>query len=254
MSIFTHTQVPLPADAKFKISPSSISKFFEYPSVWFRENVLGERAFNGSTATHLGTSMHYIAEQFALSHINGTELDADTIAQTIEDDLDLVDNPDVNHSEVLSLYQDMGSALINDYLRYNIPTEVETPLTLEIQDGIYVGGTCDNFTSGVVVDYKSSSKKPNEDKIPWNYYIQLMAYAKMYKERGEYVDRIRIVYVVRPTKTLPIRTFVVTQSITDTDWQAIDDVLSLIAETMLLHYSKPEYTHLLFKSMSLKQT
>lgn len=105
---------------------------------------------------------------------------------------------------------------------------------------------------GIVTDYKSTSAKPKTDAIPWNYYIQAMAYAKMFKDRGDYVDRIRIVYVVRPTKTLPIRVFTVTQLITDKDWEAIDNALTIIADTILLSKEKPELNYLLFKSMQLK--
>lgn len=261
MSITQHTQVPLPEDVIFKISPSSIAKFFEFPKIWFEEQVLGNKQFHGNTSTILGSYMHYIAEQFALSQINGTTLDPESIAQAIEDDLELIDNPDVSHSEVLSLYRDMGTALINEYLRFNIPTEVEKSVAAEVQDGIYVAGTIDNLTGsctldspGIVVDYKSAKTKPNTDKIPFNYKIQLLAYAYALEQAGKYVDRIRIVYVVRPTKTLPIRVYEVTEQITSDDWILISDTLKLIAETIQLHYDKPEYTHLLFKSMSLKNS
>ena len=35
-----YKDVVMPEDCIFKISPSSINKFFEYPSVWYAENVL----------------------------------------------------------------------------------------------------------------------------------------------------------------------------------------------------------------------
>lgn len=250
--IFEHTQVALPEDAVFKISPSQIAKFFEYPVIWYKEEVLGDKQFKGNTATVLGTAVHYVAEQYALSKMNKTELDTDAIAEQIETELDELDNPDVNHGDVLSLYQEMSSALINEYLAHNIPTEVESELVMPVKKGIYLGGSCDNFTNGTVVDYKNVGTKPNTDKIPWSYYIQLMAYAKMYQSQGKHVDRIRLVYTVRPTKTLPVRVFTVTQSITDKDWKAIDNVLTLITDTILLSQELPNLTYLLFKSMQLK--
>lgn len=108
-------------------------------------------------------------------------------------------------------------------------------------------------TPATIVDYKNVSTKPKTDKIPWNYYIQLMAYAWMCKQEGIEIDRIRLVYTVRPTKTLPIRTFVVNQMIYEKDYQAVEDVLQLISDTILLSFEKPELNYLLFKSCSLKE-
>jgi hypothetical protein len=105
----------------------------------------------------------------------------------------------------------------------------------------------------MVVDYKNVGQKPG-DAIPWNYYIQLMAYAYMYKKQHNIpIDRIRLVYTVRPTKTLPVRVFVVTQQIGERDYQAIEDVLTLIADTVLLSMKDPSLNYLLFKSMQLKE-
>jgi hypothetical protein len=254
MSIFKHTQVQLPESAIFKISPSQISKFFDYPVLWYKSEVLGEKDFNGNTATTIGTAMHYIAEQYALSQLNDTPLDSAALKETIEADLSVLNNPDVDKTKVRNIYKDMGTALINEYLRYNLPTEIESELVTEIRDGIFVGGSCDNLTNSIVVDYKSASKKPNTDKIPWNYYIQLMAYAYMYRAQGKHVDRIRLVYTVQPTATLPIRVFTVTQQITVADWKAIEDVLTLITDTVLLSIKQPELKYLLFKSMQLKES
>lgn len=150
MSIFQHTHVEIP-EGGFKISPSQISEFFSCPVCWYKSEVLGEKDFK-NTSTHIGTAMHYIAEQYALSQINGTELDTDALAEKVEDDLAEVTNPDVDHAEVLSLYQDMGQTLINEYVAQNIPTEVEVELCSEIKDGVYLAGSCDNL-SGVTRKY-----------------------------------------------------------------------------------------------------
>lgn len=107
-------------------------------------------------------------------------------------------------------------------------------------------------TPAIVVDYKNVSTKPNSDKIPWNYYIQLMAYAWMLKQEGVVIDKIRLVYVVRPTKTMGVRLFKVTKVIDESDYKAIEEVLEIIADTVLLSRSNPELNYLLFKSCSLK--
>lgn len=243
---FDYTNVPLPEDCVFKISPSSISKFFEFPIIWYKDQVLKEKQFEGSTGSVLGSVIHGLAERFA---------------KGLPSDRALVDaylrkymmNDDVNTNEVRELYPDMAAALINQYIAKNKPTTVEESLCFEFKDGIYIAGTCDNRTGDMVVDYKNVSTKPASEKIPWGYYIQLMAYAYMFKRQGIDIRRIRIVYTVRPTKTLPVRVFVLTEEIGETDFKAIEDVLTLIADTVLLSIRQPELKYLLFKSMQLKE-
>ena len=252
MSIYTHTHVPVPEDGRFKISPSAISKFFEYPVNWYKEHILGESGFTGSTSSVLGTSCHYVAEQYALSQINGTPLDTEQLKATINADLDALDNPDINIDEIKSLYPDMATTLVQEYVSRNIPTHVEHAVCAEYDHGIYVAGSIDAIQGTTIVDYKTTATKPRTDSIPWHYYIQLMAYAWACKKQGITIDRIRIVWVCRPTKTLGPRVFVVNQQISSADWQAIDDVLRIMTDSILLHEAQPELDYLVFKSMQFK--
>lgn len=250
--IFKHTQVELPQNAVFKISPSQIASFFNYPINWYKSEVLGESTFTGNTAAVLGTAIHYVAEQYAKHAIAGTMLNPNLLKKELEAQLAELDNPDVDKDEVLGLYRDMSMALVNEYLSTNTPSLVEYSTVAEVKNGIYVGGSVDNRTGSVIVDYKNVGTKPNTDTIPWNYFIQLMAYAWADKQRGIETDILRLVYTVRPTKTLPIRVFEVNHQITRADWQAIEDVLTIISNTVLLSIENPELNYLLFKSMQLK--
>lgn len=111
-----------------------------------------------------------------------------------------------------------------------------------------------DFNRGIVTDYKTVSTKPcNLDTIPFDYKIQLLAYAYALGRNKKFIDRIRVVYGVKPTKTLPARTFVVTEQISFEDTQLISDTLNLITDTILKVKQQPELTYLLFKSMSLKE-
>jgi hypothetical protein len=283
-SPFDYAKIEMPEDCIFKISPSSISKFFEYPVVWYKDQVLGETQFQGNTSSVLGSIVHGLAEMY----VKGQETSSEMVEAYLRRQLL---KPDVNIQEVRELYPDMAAALINEYIRYNKPTEVERSLCYEVKDGVYVAGTFDNITETgkytcMVVDYKNVGTKPNTNKIPWGYYVQEMAYAYMLKKEHERIqsmteeeceqeylleyeevetsykdklleknplpDKIRLVYVVRPTKTLPIRVFKVTQIINDDDYQNIEDVLNLIADTVLLGKERPELNYLLYKSMQLK--
>ena len=79
-----------------------------------------------------------------------------------------------------------------------------------------------------------------------------MAYAYMYKQQGHSINKVRLVYAVAPTKTLPARKFVINKSITSEDWDMIENTLELMADTLLVREEKPELDYLLFKSMQFK--
>lgn len=245
---YNDIQIP---DAKYKITPSTISKFFEYPSVWYKEQILKEPSdFKGNTSTVLGSACHYIYEQFAKKE----PIDKATLNETIVKLA--LENPNVEESVVLNTYPVIAETVVNEYLNKpnNMPDKVEFQMKLELLQGIYLAGTCDNITGTTIVDYKTVSKKPDEIEIPFNYKIQLLAYAYMAKHNGVCIpDRIRLVYGVRPTKTLPARCIVVTNLITDEDWELIENTLDLIAETIDYGERHPEAIYLLYKSMKLKE-
>ena len=240
----TYKDVVMPEDCIFKISPSSINKFFEYPSVWYAENVLNETTFKGNTSTMLGTICHYIYECVAKNN--------KVTREDINEYLDSLDNPDINIEEIKSIYPAIADVVVNNYILQNKPQHIEIPLVAHVKNNVYVGGTCDNITGSVVCDYKNVASKPNEDTIPWNYKIQLMAYAYAARSKGMSIDRIRLIYGVRPLKTTPARCYVVTKQIDYEDWQDIENTLELIADTITTIKSNPELSYLLFKSMKLK--
>lgn len=105
---------------------------------------------------------------------------------------------------------------------------------------------------GTIVDYKTSSTKPS-DIMPFGYKIQLLSYAWALRQSGTKINRIRLVYVTRPTKTLPERLFVINHMITDSDWKLVEDTLHLIAESVQAIKDYPHLKHLIFKSMSIKE-
>jgi hypothetical protein len=243
---FSYTEVDLPEDATFKISPSQIDNFFSSPVVWYKEQILKQKVFTGSTATELGTIIHAVAEAYAKSE--------STSRDEIEAYLKTIYDPDIDKNLIRDLYPMMSEMLVNEYISTNPPTEVEYQTLAHVQGGIYVGGTVDNRTGTTIVDYKNVSTKPKTDSIPFGDKIQMMAYAFADRERGIETDRIRLVYTVRPTKTLPVRVFVVNHMIQESDWDLIENTLNLISESVLAIRKDPSMTHLIFKSMNLKTT
>lgn len=231
----------------FKISPSSIGNFFNAPVLWYKEHVTKEsEGFTGSTSSHLGTIIHAILEA-----VGNKE---DVNSEEIEDYIDAIADEAVDKEVIRDNYQMMAEEVVNTYLLSNMPDSTEKKTYREVLDGIFVGGTYDNITNGTLVDYKTAGKKPNTETIPFNYLIQLLAYAWALKGEGIEIDRVRIVYIVRATKTLPPRVFEVNHMISAEDWEMIENTLMLIADSVDACRKHPELTHLIFKSMKLKQT
>lgn len=231
------------------ISPSGIYKFFDYPSVWYRENFLGEESeFKGNTASVTGTICHYIYEKVS----KGEPVDREGInAQLIAE---MSDNPDVNMVEVMATYPSVAMAVVNEYVLKHQTKNLwlEEKIAVEYRDGIYIKGTYDRLEGTVLCDYKNVSRVPNEP-FPFKYLMQLMAYAWALRKTGKIVDSLRLIYGIKPTKTLPARCLVADRAIDYELEQQFKDCMDLIADTCLKAKEDPSLVYLLFKSMKLKE-
>lgn len=262
---FSYTKVEVP-DCSFKISPSSIGRFFSYPSVWYRDNVLGEKSFTASTSTVLGTIVHASAE----SYCDGTPITRELIEEYITKMVrsqPITEDP-INPQIIRDAYPSMAMTLVNDYVRKNKPTETERSLYAPVFDDIFVAGTCDNHTGDTVIDYKTYNSTTPPKSISFDYKIQALAYAFMFRYNGIPINRIRLVFVNRPIDTrsisektgkpigkiTPPSVTVLTEVITPEDWILIQDTLMLIALSVKRAKEDPSLVPLLFKSMKLKDT
>ena len=252
--IFKYTKPAFPEDCIFNISPSQIDTFFSCPKIWCEENLLGkEKSFQGSTSSVMGTICHHIYKSVTLQEPITREkinLQLDKYNK-LKPELEL----DVDQTKID--YPLVSTEVVNSYI---IPSDkkgclikVEQPIVAKVTSGIYVGGTYDRLEGDCIVDYKNVSTKPNDTTIPFNYKIQLLAYAYALRQKGHEVNRIRLVYGVKPTKTIPARCIVVTESIDYVAEKLIKDTLHLIAESVLKVKEDPSLMYLIFKSMDLKQ-
>jgi len=253
-------------DGVFKISPSSFNTFMTKPHVWYREQVLGEDGFKGNTASVIGTIVHYIAEMYA----KGLAVDMDEIGQYITNQKD---NPDVDTAVVRSSYKAMAEVLINDYVRKNMPTEVEKFYSVDLGGGVYVGGSIDAIdgitdsiidSSSCVVDYKTYNSKTKPRAIPQYYKYQLLIYAYILQKNGYDIDRVRLVYVNRnidggisektnkKLKSYPPEVTVLTEVIVKEDMEFIESVLFLCRDTYLKAKEDKSLVYLLYKDWRLK--
>lgn len=246
--MFEYQEIELPDNAVFKISPSQIDEFFKLPKVWYEKNVLGKKEYFQNTAMALGTVCHYIYEMFGQNKY----IDKEYIDEQIDT---LEGNPDIDTAHVKEMYRVIAPEVINSYISSNMPTHTEYQTYTEVKDNVYICGTIDAIggNGSMVVDYKTVSKKPNDKAIPFNYKIQLLSYAYALKRNNHFIDRIRLVYGVKPTKTKEARTIVVTEQISYQDWKLVEDTLTLIADSVTKVKEQPELAYLIFKSMGLKE-
>lgn len=147
---FSYNDLQIPG-ASFRISPSSIGKFFSYPTTWYKDNILGEKEFTASTSTVLGTVVHAVAESYAKG-ITLTRPEIDKYITSMARKQKITDDP-IMVGKIQDAYPEMAMRLVNDYIKLNKPTEVEQQIYCPILDDIYVGGSCDNRT-GIEKYYK----------------------------------------------------------------------------------------------------
>lgn len=258
-----YTDVKLPEDAVFKISPSAFAKFIESPHIWYREQVLGEREFTHNTSTVIGTVVHYCAEMVA----EGKPVDKRAIEEYV---FSHAEHEEFDPNEVMAAYPAMAECLVNGYVLKNMNQYIGTEMQFvaPLGDGFYAGGTLDVLQGSkndcMLVDYKTYSSKTKPKSIPRNYKYQLLVYAFMLMLNGYNVTRIRLVYVNRyvdgglsektgkPLKSYPPEVTELTEVITEEDIEFIKSLLSLCKDTVIASNNHPELNHVIWHDWRLK--
>lgn len=243
-------------DNAFGISASSISKFFDYTSNWYRENLIGEEGFKGNTASELGTVVHAGAAMYA----DDRKIDKQLLINYIDS---IKNKEDVDTAVILDQYKPMIETLVNNYLIDNMPESNEEFLWEEILPDIVIRGTCDAYHAGIIRDYKTTQSK-NPTVFLRNYWFQLMVYAWLYKQKGKPAHTLELVYVTRndinrisektgkPMKNYPSRVITLQHSITKNDFALIEGCIKVIAESVQLWQNKPEFRYLLMQDYRYK--
>jgi RecB family exonuclease len=260
-SELAYVPAAVPEGAKFKISPSSFSKFIEKPYLWYQDNLTDAEGFTYNTSTVLGTIVHYCAEKVAKhEEVNVKDIEA------------YIDEHEANETfdpeDVRANYLNMAETLVNDYVLSNDFLEAETQHCAEIKDGYYAAGTLDALQGTVddcmVVDYKTYSSKTKPRAIPAYYKYQLLVYAYILQKEGYNPTRVRLVYINRnidgdisektgkQLKCYPPETTVLTESITQDDIDFIKSMLELCVDTVEFHKNHPELAHIIWHDPRLK--
>jgi hypothetical protein len=259
----------LPAGAT-KISPSGVERFFSEKVQWYKEVLLGEpKKFTGNTSTVLGTLVHKSAEIVATSLINKVPYDSAKLKEEAQIYIDSYkDREDYDTSKIETLWHGMAEALIKEYVINTNTLKVEDYISHEIIPGVWAGGTYDAITStaptdtwqdvldnkhvGVLTvrDYKTAGSKPSS--FTWAYKLQAFTYAYILKQQGITIDRVELCFVIPPTKTLPIRTFNFVQEFNSIEYDIIDGILHVIADSIKYFKEYPECRYLLMSDYRMK--
>jgi len=237
------------SDNYTKISPSSIAKFFSHPRQWYGETLLDEEGFQGSEASILGTIVHHFAEQTATGKHSSNRF------KDVKDYLNLQEKTlSFDRSIIEDNWEIMTDTLITEQVQSTKFHSVEEFIYHPILPGIYAAGTYDAITylgnQLVLRDYKTASKKPSG--ISYDYRTQLHEYAWILRQKGIKIDYIELCFVVRPTKTLPARTFIFKEPFTDIDYDKIDGQLKVIADSVNLWNTQPDLRYILAQDYRLK--
>lgn len=235
----------------FRISPSGASKFFSQTTQWYRENLMGEKGFQGSTATILGTIVHFFAECAATGEApaNADKVVAEYLnKQKIEYD----------RADVELHWRDMANVL-NEEAVFPVQSKIHSTeqfIHYKVTDGIYVAGTYDALLDNkngtyTIRDYKTAAKKPSS--FSYDYKVQSLIYAWVMRKQGVNVTEIELQYVVKPTKTLPVRNVEFKYQVTEEDMNFIDNVINIIAKSVKCWKEQPEMRPLLAQDIRIGQ-
>jgi len=259
-------------DDAFKISPSSIEDFFSSKVSWYRENLLGEdKRFTGSTSSVLGTCVHAAAEVVAEAKRQGLQHDSEALHDAVSAYIETFNGKEgYDTSYIHANWKSMAELLIKEYVLPTNTIATENFIINNLTEKVYVGGTYDAITSSAptdtidmvlagthvgsitVRDYKTASSKPSS--FSWKYTLQAFTYAYILTNMGIKVDNVELCFVVRPTKTLPARVFNFTKCFGPNEFELIEGILNLIAESVDTWNEYPDCRYLLAGDYRLKNT
>lgn len=238
----------------FRVGASQVSKFFDKTSEWYHENLLGDKGFEGSTATFLGTVVHAGIEMY----VDNKKIDYEAIEEFIAS----IDVVDVDKDHIRKQYSFMIDAVL-PFVDNNMPEETEKFVFKEILPGIGVGGSIDALRGDTIIDWKTTSAKTVPTKFSRSYWFQQMTYAWVLKQQGIDINYLKLVFITqsdtgrvsektgKSLKDYPSTYGVVTEEVTDEKLLMIGSCLKLICESVDTWNKQPELRHLLAQDMRL---
>ena len=191
----------------FRISPSSLDKFYDCSEVWYNEDVLKNKTFLGNTSSVRGTLVHAFAERAGLKQKLSRD-DIEAMEHYVDDQAK--QSIDIDPSVIRETYKEMGENIYKHVSQYP-PIHVEDYLVNKLTDTTILAGSCDALQKNedgtyTVVDYKTTTKSIDAVKSGSSreglgmYRNQLMSYALNYTKLGYKVTGLKAIYITTPRK------------------------------------------------------
>lgn len=242
----------------FVLSPSGVGKFYDNPAEWWSDRN-GVITFDGNTNTVLGNAVHAAIDQYWDIGTIPTEEEVKDWIETryARQILEIVEvygkkKFKVDPDEVLKHYASMVNVFINEYASiYPKPDKREFSINTELQENIIIAGTLDGFEEdrGVVIDYKTTGKKPSEMSKGHKYQMATYAFAMIAK--GYNVETLRVVYIQKQTKTLPPRLHIFEEEVTDELLFEVMRIQENMKKSINVVGEHPEYEDIIFRDNPL---
>ena len=240
------------------LSPSGIAKFYNEASEWYMDRI-GKVTFDGNSNTVLGNAIHGAIDAYWA----GEEVTEDDVVlwvqaaystqmnEVVGQDKFGNDIPKVDIDFVAKNFKPMFMAWENDYAGlYPKPDLREHYVKMDVQTEpvpMMLAGTIDGYEEDhkVVIDYKTCGRKATS--ISESHRLQLCAYATALIAEGKEVDTIRVVYIQRPTKTLPARVWTIDEELTDEMLLRTVDTIEMMRGSFNASLEYPDLTKYIFR-------
>jgi hypothetical protein len=251
-----------------RIGASSIGKYYTFTSQFFKELLLGEKGFEGSQATVLGTCVHYHLQ----CYVEGTEPNLEEVRQYILKQAFAIPDLDSYYiNENIPFMVTQGIAYLQTL---NLDESVaERFVTTEVRPGIFIGGSIDLLTmnedgSWTINDYKTLSAN-SVASMKYEIKAQLMTYANVLMKLGEAVTNIRTINITthktgrvgkphkvtgvcKPLPDQPSQIIIHETPIFQEDWDATNGMFDVTAESVELFIARPELRGVLSQDNRVK--
>lgn len=230
------------------ISPSAASKFNSNTFECIKNLVCKEITFKGNTSTLLGSCVHRVAEVYY--QLNGNEkATREHVMKEIPNyihSLQVPDDIEIDKNFILEQFKPMAEMMLKYLKTYGIPDESEITLSMDLGDNILLKGTYDARQGSTLIDYKTTSTKNPQPKIPEHYKLQMMLYVLLLKQKGIHISNLRIVWITtqevnrisektgKPMKDYPSQFVIANEKVLDEDLIETEEFLKSMKNTLVL--------------------
>jgi len=263
----------------FRINASSIGNFFDHTPAWYQEKFNNVKAFSGSQASVLGTSLHRLAELYSIHGTISAE-DRDEIYEYM--DLQACDDIDPNQirTDIRPMWEQLKLHLQSN------PSSLNEPFIYhQLATNLIVGGSIDSLIDLTdpgatyesladlpqshqykIVDYKSTSAKSPITRWSKSYKFQQLVYAWVLAQQGINVTQIELLFITKqqggeistksgkPLKLYPSTTYQLTEPVTPDDLTFIGQIIELISDSVQLFNNQPELQSVIAQDNRWKQS